>query len=91
MEMVDMVITKKWFSGPTPRSVNNFFQHSDLGLYLDKLGLYLDKLGLHLDKLGTGYMRGKTYPYSYLIFHNCHPPGFRGGMGQACLTDREGE
>ena len=61
MEMVYMVITNIWFSGPKSRSVNNAFQQPDLGLYLDKLGLYLDKLGLHLDKLGTGYMRGKTY------------------------------
>ena len=29
MEMVDMVITKNWFSGPKSRSVNNFFQPGD--------------------------------------------------------------
>ena len=35
MEMVDMVITQNWFSGPKSRSVNNFFQQPDSGLRWD--------------------------------------------------------
>ena len=30
MEMVDMVITTNWFSGPKSRSANNFLQRPDL-------------------------------------------------------------
>ena len=78
MEMVDMVITKNWFSGPKSRSVNNSFQQPDLGLYLDKLGLYLDKValyldkvGLYLDKVGTGYMGGKTCLCSVHVLLQC--------------------
>ena len=65
MEMVDMVITKVWFSGPKSRSVNNSFQQPDLGyLHLGNPIMrptYLDNVGLYLDKVGTGYMWGKTY------------------------------
>ena len=35
MEMVGMVITKNWFSGPKSRSVNNSVQQTDLGLPWD--------------------------------------------------------
>ena len=38
MELVDLVITVIWFSGPKSRSVNNWFQRPDLALLAD-LGL----------------------------------------------------
>ena len=39
MEMVDMVITRIWFSGRKSRSVNNFLQRLVFGLILDKFSL----------------------------------------------------